>query len=383
MANATINLTSTYVNYSNVYNYINTCSQQASIVDGLPKASQNSAFQILESLGLSGGFPTQFDNSMNEISNFISTLSSGCMSYVNDIENQDKSIMEDFIPPGGTAATGDDYGSVVRTPGGGGGGGSNSFGNKDSVRKLDSKEDKTKIKTDGDTALSSISDEDYEELIEVLKKISKDSNVGIDELLDEKYNDVIKEALLNNVKLSSEFKEIIQDESTISVASSLKSLIDGKLENFKTDDVMSSTLVDYLELYAKDNNITYDELINDEKNYDILKKGLEDFSKVGEVVSVVNEESIQQKLLDIYQEKVAVAAPTSAVKSYVDNLSEKSSTDYEKLLTDDKYKSEVYETTEDLKNASQVADVLSSCSQNQIIDTLKNIHIAKKDKENG
>ena len=79
-----------------------------------------------------------------------------------------------------------------------------------------------------------------------------------------------------------------------------------------------------------------------------------------------------------------MAVPASgALKTYVDNVSRDSNVETQELLTSEDYKDKVYESTESLNNTSKVTDYLSSCSQNTIIDALKNIHLGNKDGQNG
>ncbi len=375
---------STSINYTSAQEYVGSLGQVSSVIDSLPKASQCSAFTTLEALGLSGGFPSQFDSNMDSISDYISSLSAGCSGYISDMEQNDSSLLDDFFPPGGTSNSGD---TVINYGGGSSGGSGGSSGSIDTgsvpVRKL-SAEDETKasITSNGNINIDSISDQDFEEVISTLKKLSTDSDVNVDELLGEEYSDAIKEALLKSLNLSQEFKEIVDEGSSVKLVEALKSLIDGKVNDFKTDEVMSTTVVEYLNLYAQDHNLTYDQLVNDEVNIDLLREGLSEFSKVGEVVEVANEESIQDKLLAIYQEKNGIsssASTSTALKTYVDNVSKENNVEAQELLTNDSYKDKVYESTASLNNTSKVTDYLSSCSQNTIIDTLKNIHLSKKD----
>lgn len=377
---------STSINYDNAYSCVNQCSKIATQVDELPKASQNGAFNILESLGLSNGFPSKFDRGMSAISDFITTLATGCSQYLDDVKNQDQSIIDDFVPADGSAGTykDQDPGKVVRDPPSTDDSKSSGGAKDPKVNEMDEKEeDKAKDFTSKKDGKLSLSDEDYDVLVETLKELSGDKNIDIDKLLNGEYSEDIKQALLKSNKISKEFKAALEEDSSIDVVKDLKSLIDQKLEDFKNDEVMSSTLVDYLTLYAQKNNVTYDQLINDEVNIDLLRKGLEEFSKVDNVVNVVNQETIQQKLSDIYYGRSDADAPVEAVQSFVDNVSSSSNTESKDLLSNDSYKEKVFDKTGDLNEASKATKILSSSSQEQIIDTLKDINKKKQQEKAG
>ncbi len=382
---------STSMKYESINDYISNCNQLVSSVENLPKASENAAFSLLESLGLCSGFPERLDRQVNEIGSFMSVLSDSCTNYLSDVSTEDQKGRDSFKPPtgGGTQTNSNGGGSNTNSSGVGGSSqsaeSSSLVTDTPNVKGLDNnKEQEASIASNEVNDFTSLANNDFDTILSTLKQLATENNVNLDELFSEEYADLIKDTLLNSANISQELKDMLYDEkSDISVVSSLKSVVEGKVNDFIQDDVMTSTLIDYLSLYAQSKNITYDELINLEENYDLLLEGLEEFSKVGEVVEVVNEESIQEKLLNIYESNVDDNSQKSVIESYVDNLSKEENVEYNELLNDETYKETVYESTGDLNNASKATDVLLSCSKEQIIDTLKNIKLTKDMKENG
>ena len=399
---------STSIKYDRVSDYVNKCNSMTSSVESLPKASQNSAFQILESLGLCNGFAAEFDSKVSSLGSNLSLLAGSCENYLGDLKGQDEQVSNAFDPPkgGGTQSGSQNQGSSNGNQGSGSSGGQSNDQGNDSGRNtgndtgrerfgdygselengLDrgNQEKNVEISSHYQSLFNSISDDDFDVLISVLQNISESENISLEELFEDKYKDLIQEALLENANLSQGFKDLLYDaSSSVSVVDQLKNLVDGKINKFENNEVMTSTLIDYLELYAQDNNLTLEELIEVDDNFDILKQGLEEFTKVGEVVEVVNQESIQQKLLDIYEGKSGSSTLTTAIQSFVNNVSDKSNVEPGELLKNEEYSEKVYNVTGDLNEASKAVNALSSCSSGQIIDTLRKISASKTEKGNG
>ena len=215
-----------------------------------------------------------------------------------------------------------------------------------------------------------------ERLPEIIEK------VDIDKLFDEKYADLIKEKLLSELKVSEEFRAMIDEGSSISLVTALKSLVDGKLDTFKVDSVMASTLINAVDLYATKNNTTYSDLVSENGSTDLLKGAMTDFTKVNDITNSVNEVSIQEKLLAIYEGNEVNSESSDVIKGYVDALSDNAGTDYESLLTDSSFKDKVYDETNSLNRVTKYADLLSNCSKDQIIKSLRTIS-SKKSNSSG
>ena len=331
----------------------------------------------LSELGLIGNFAATFDRGISEVKNYVNSVRNGCKSYIEAVKNNDKSIHDLFTSPDATTFVVEEASPAVGNPSGNGISSNKNNNNQEEFKKVNEIKDEEKAKMDNtnkqEQYLSSISMDELDILIELLKNIAKDKKVAIDELLDEEYSSLIKEQLLKAVKLSSEFRDIVDEGSSISLVNALKSLIDGKLETFKVDPVMAQTLINSINLYAQQHNTSLQELMNIENSNEVLNDAMADFTKIESITSTVNEATIQEKLLAIYEGNGINSEVGDVVKSYINALSENSGTDYEMLLTDDSFKNKVYEETNELNKVSKYVDLLADCSQKQIINSLSEI----------
>ncbi len=368
--------TRTVIGFDDASRYVDSVSALGSKIEGLPKASENAGFKQLEALGLASDFPATFDSGVAEIASYVSTVSAGCTSYLKAVEEHDSSLYNKFV--GAFPDTPISYEGPGGHGGGGGGGGSKPT--PSAVNELsDEDEDKAKIdNTDKqEQYLSDISMDELDIIVQLLKNIANEQGIELDKLFSEEYSLLIKEKLLSELKVSQEFRDIVDEGSSISLVNALKSLVDGKLDTFKVDAVMASTLINSVDLYATKNNTTYSELISQSGNSELLKGAMTDFTKINDVTSTVNETSIQEKLLAIYEGNEVNLDSSDVIKGYVDALSESSGADYEKLLTDSSYMEKVYNETNSLNRISKYADLLSCCSKDQIVKSLIQINMKK------
>ena len=368
---------STSINYPAAEAYIENIAGVANKINALPKASENAGIQALSELGLIGNFAATFDRGISEVKNYVNSVRNGCKSYIEAVKNNDKSIHDLFTSPDATTFVVEEASPAVGNPSGNGIPSNKNNNNQEEFKKVNEIKDEEKAKMDNtnkqEQYLSSISMDELDILIELLKNIAKDKKVAIDELLDEDYSSLIKEQLLKAVKLSSEFRDIVDEGSSISLVNALKSLIDGKLETFKVDPVMAQTLINSINLYAQQHNTSLQELMNIENSNEVLNDAMADFTKIESITSTVNEATIQEKLLAIYEGNGINSEVGDVVKSYINALSENAGTDYEMLLTDDSFKNKVYEETNELNKVSKYVDLLADCSQKQIINSLSEI----------
>ena len=370
------------INYDKVKDYLELCGRMSTSIDELPKASKNDVLKTLETLKLSNGFPANFDSDIKKITSTMSLVTDSCTGFLEELKKQDEKAKESFTPPATTPVTKPPVVTVstqppttptTRAP----------IKVQEVVRPSYEKilnspktQPATQPPTQPPTAptiprINYITDDDYDIAVKLLYDMSKDSNVPMDQMLTTNNSGNIEKVMLGDVKLSKDFKSIVFDtNSSVEPVENLKNLISKRMDKFLEDKKMTETLVDYLKLYADENNTSYDQLLNDQSKIDVLRKGLEDFSKLGEVVEVVNKESIQQKLLDLYEGRANSNAPRSAVKAFVDNTCGNS---YKDMLKNNQYSEQIYKATEGLNEATKAAGLLSSCSTSVIIDTLKHI----------
>ena len=370
----------TSINYSAASSYVNEFGSLSSKIQNLPKASENAGFQILEELGLSGGFPASFDNGMAQIGNYITTVTTGCNSYLEKVKGNDSNLYNNFLPP-----TTSDFEVTLtsdsndgKKPGGGGGGGPQDDAPiflENQINEIEA-EDLVKIDNTGkiEQYLSSISMNELDVLVQLLKNLAKENNVKVDELFDENYSLLLKEKVLNEVNMSSEFKAIIDEGSSISLVNSLQSLVDGKLNTFKVDDVTADTLIHSVKLYAEDHNTTVEELMKaNSQNSELLPGAMTEFAKLESITKDSDESNIQDKIKSIYNDNNDNSNTSEVIKEFINNVSKDCGTDSENLLNNESYSSKILSENNELNKTSKLTDLLSSCSGSQIIESLKQL----------
>lgn len=320
-------------------------SALSSYVGSYKMAAEDSTFKVLETLGLTGGFPQRFDSKLEEYASNISSLINALDQYVvelktaeeeleKDLEKHKRKHERDHDGAGGA-------GGAVVTP------------------KVDNIEDQLAFFKD-------ISMSDLVEILATLNTLAMDNEISIDELLsNEKFGAKIKELLLNNVKISELYRVMIDEGSTISLMTALKSLLNGEIpEAIGFDEITSLTLKSYLMSMADKNNIQYSDLISNESYSNELKKYLNDMKEVEKTLSQTTEENAQQKLLDIYNGNIENAdeASINVIRSQVDTMSSLTNIPYEDLLTNKEYGRPIYTSVGNLQKASVFCETLSNVS---------------------
>lgn len=328
--------------------------------DSYVKAQEDATFKTLEQLGLSGGFPKKFDDVMESLATSVNGYITELNSYIDELSAEDKTLEGLFPPPPGSGK-----------------------GNGSSKRPPVSENPEINPETGIDNVekqlsyLSEISLSDLQSVVDVLNTIATDNKISIDELLNnETLGAQIKDMLLNKVKLSDTYKQMIEEGSVISLVTSLKSLATGKVkEAFGLDEDTELTLKSYLVNIAKDNNLEYSDLIKVDTNSNVLKTALSSMKNVNSSLQAFTKDDVQSKLLAIYDGDLTDMkvddVSQNIIKSHIDVLSSLTDINYEELLTEPLYAEEMMNVTERLQRTTLFADLLSNCkSSSSILSSL-------------
>ncbi len=308
------------------------------------KASADATFQKLEELGFSGGFPGKFDTAMEGLVTNVNAVIAEVKTYIENLKNEDNTLAGLFPEAPGDEDQG------TKPPGNNGGGGG---GGKDN-----SAEQAAYFKT--------MSLSDLKEVVAILTKYANEHGMSLDQLLaDVKNGDAIRELLLNCPNLSEEYKALLKEGNSEATMKALASLLNGDIPEAvgmnKTTKLTGKT---YLMNVAKANNLTYNELVTDEKYDKMLKKALQDMSSVSDTLATFNESNIQAKLIEIingtYKDTPLTDAGATLIKTHISSIMELTSVSLENLLTDPQYQKSLVTSMEDLSRMSVFTGAISN-----------------------
>lgn len=334
----------TTINFAVVGDLLNEWSSTCnSFKSEILKASENETFQKLIELDLVGSFPSKYDNAMLSVTSQIEGVISSASAYIQELEQTDLDI-KNKIPKRKTPTTDEGDGVVG-----------------DSNTEINNLKAQLEF-------FKTISLSDLSEVLNLLNTIATDKKVSIDELLDDKtLGDEIKEKILQSVKISSEYKKFIEEGTTISSITALKSLINGKVpEAIGFDDSTTLVLKTYLNDFSSKNQLTYDELIGLDSNAKSLKTALNNLNGVSKVLPELDDDSFQRKINDIYmgdfeEGKEVDENVQSIIRNDIDVLSELSNIKYNDLLTNGDCLDLLKNGSMNLQRASVFANSLSNC----------------------
>lgn len=368
MADTFENKDYTNVNFNAVEDLINewnsTCSEYKSSI----KKAENDVFSKLKDLGLVKDFSSRYDKAMENISTGIDNVVSGVETYIQELKEKDKKIGEKRPTLPRNTSSGDNEGTSSN-------GSSNSSvprsGNTTNSSAPDNLEDHIKY-------FKQMSLSDLTEILDILNAGALENEISIDELLDnETLGDKIKEKILENPKISSEYKELIEEGSVISMMTALKSLLKGEIKDaIGLDESTSLTLKVYLSDIASNNNLEYVDLFDEEKNENVLKTSLSKLKTVSNYINEIDPDNFQKELYYIYQgtyDKEIDNESVFLLRSEIDIISELTNTNYEDLLANPEYGDEIFNCFQNLQKISVYSNALSNCNDSSdILNSLIN-----------
>lgn len=342
-------------------------STLSEFVSSYQKASDDSTFKVLCDLGLCGDFPSAFDAAMDGYAQNISSLISSLNDYSSEIEQVDNDVVSQY--PTGPSGTGkrrnrsDKVDSVEYV--------------ENDMQIVTNTEEENLIDnaSDQEGFFENISLSDLTEVLAVLNKVATDNSVSVDELFDdEKYGAKIKEVLLSNVKISEQYRVMVQQGTDTALITTLKKVLNGEVKNvFGIADDTTLTMKSYLVDIAKENNVSYEDLLQADTNSSVLKTALAKIKEASSDLSNITKDNVQSQFLAIYDGDSSEfknpynGITQNIVKSEVDIISSLTDISYEELLTTKDYSEELFKSIERLQRSALYAETLSNCKNVQNI----------------
>lgn len=323
-----------------------------SAFSGIPKVSTNPGFMKLKEAGLEAGFSEKFDGDVEDIISSAQSLSSALRAQIEECKVADLET-EKSIPDKRN--------------------GSSSRGSSNSTS--------TNLVDNADKQLDAYENMSMSDLKEVLSTlVSTASACGADLtalINDSKYSDKIKEALLNNVNINKDLKELYEVADPNVTQKLLNSIVNGsqeKVVGLNTETILA--MKKYLSMIANDNGITFDELIGNQEYSEKVKAALKDFGAVSSYVSQIKEENLQESFGNVYDGNNVGDQNTgviNSIRSYISAVSDNNNVSSEELLFNKNNDDLLKNGVNNLCRSSIYADTISYCNSSNILGILNTL----------
>lgn len=332
-----------------------------SAFSGIPKVSANPGFMKLKEAGLEAGFSEKFDGGVEAIISSAQSLSSALQVQIEqcrvaDLETE-KSIPDS--PP--YKRSGSKYSDS-------GNSNSNGSDNNTSSNLVDNADKQL-------NAYENMSMSDLKEVLSTLVSTANACDTDLTALInDSKYSDKIKEALLNNVNINKNLKDLYEVADPNVTQKLLNSIVNGSQEEvvgLNTETILA--MKKYLSMIANDNGITFDELIGNQEYSEKVKAALKDFGSVSSYVSQIKEENLQESFGNVYDGNSVGDQSTgviNSIRSYISAVSDNNNVPSEELLFDKNNNDLLKSGVNNLCKSSLYADTISYCNSSNILEIL-------------
>ncbi len=365
--------TYTTVNFETAYELTDEWTKTVGEFEGaVTKAADDPTFKVLENpLGFSNGFPTKFDQAIEELINNAKDAIKKANDYFDELKKTDEDI-EGLIPKKKKKKNSNPEGTGRR---------------RDRDRDTEPATEKPTVpETEPATEplpdnsaeqiakFRTMSMSDLTEVLATLNTLAKANGKTLDELIGaDAFKDQIKEALLKNVNISQEIRTLIEAGSSDALIIALKKLINGEIpEVWGIDQDTTEVLKTYLTDIASKNETTLSDLISKEAYKSVVKDSLAALKVVKDTTTKFTETNVQAKMLDIYDGADTEIDDLSmdVIREQIDVISDLTDITYNELLLENAYAGEMLKSAERLTKAVTYAETLSTCSSTQITSVL-------------
>lgn len=289
-------------------------------------AAKENFFSTLSSVGLDSGFAASYDKNNEALTQALSNTSKSILATLANIEELDENVRNDILEL---------LGEKPRDEDGGGGDGPGDGGGGTRTPTQEELIDNSKEQLE---QYKNLSLSDLNAVTAELVKLAKSNNTTLDEILNnDEYALKVHSMMLLCPNISEDFKVMIENGRTDISQKLLQNILyGGSPEIIGLDENTSITVKKYLEMVAQNNNISVQQLLTDENYSSLLKDSLGSFGNVAEYVNTLDESSITDELLAVYdgnQTEKVTASEVSILRSFIDQLATSNNTDSETLLT--------------------------------------------------
>ena len=150
-----------------------------------------------------------------------------------------------------------------------------------------------------DVTIDSLSIQDYLGLSTELYSICKEKGMTLTELLNSDYISEVKEKLLSSSFISDDVKNVIRNLDVDALKILLKSMKGDTIAEFNEDDI--NYVKEYYKLVADKANIKYTDLLEDNKNKELVYNELYYYSRACEFFDLISGDSnFKNSLTEVY-----------------------------------------------------------------------------------
>ena len=328
----------------------------SSFSSSVPRASENSGFKQLMAAGLESGFAASFDRNIESLVSALNQTKSTLTTNLDNMGAEDSFVESDAEKTLGS-------GRPKRKSGGGG----SSYEAPSSTQLVNNSKQQLE-------QYQKMSMNDLSKIAEDLNKYGLEVGKTPDELLtNAEYSEKIKNLILKNQNTSNELKKLIEIGEVDITQKILLSIFNGNTTEISgISDSTIITLEKHLKRVANENNLDLNALINDKQNSYLLKTSLKQFGKVYQHLSDVNEQTINNELLNIYDGNTNKMDSSSMniIRDYVDNLASSNNTNTESLLTN---QNSLIKEIDTLGRTSVFTNSLANCTSESMSEVLKKL----------
>lgn len=352
--------------YDDAISMVTTFDGLISSFSGIPKVSSSSCFTALSEAGLSFDFPTNFDQA-------IENILSNAKSFSNALRSQINQCKEDDIETENNIPNSPPKKKNNLNSGGGGSGNNVNSNNESAVDLVDNADKQLDI-------YENMSMSDLKEVLSTLVSTANSCDTDLTTLInDSSYSEKIKEALLNNVNLNQDLKDLYEVADSTVIQKLLNSIVNGSQSNVVgLDNETVLAMKEYLATIANNNEITFEEFITNESYSSEVKTALKEFGSVYDYVSSLNDENLQESFGNIYDGNNVGNQSSGVINSlrfYISAVSDNNNISSEELLFNKDNSSILKSGVNNLGKSSLYADTISNCSSSSVSEILNSLLI--------
>lgn len=285
------------------------------------RAQDNIGYKALYDAGLDSGFISSYDTNINKLVTVLKLALDASNTSLKNMFELDE-----------------DLGS--RIPG----------SKNDNSKEDDDRDDVPSLEVDNSKeqleAYSKMSMSDLSDIAQELNNLAQEEGKTFEEILNNsEYSTKIRSALLLSKYIPEDLKQLITDTSSEISQAVIRAIFNGNqtdIIGLDTNTVL--TLKNFLQMVAKNNDISLESLLSDENNSKVLKDSLQNFNSVTETLKDLDDTGLKDKLIKIYDGDgigEMQSSTVSIIRNYAETVAQEKNTSVEKMFESDNLVSEL------------------------------------------
>lgn len=285
------------------------------------RAQDNIGYKALYDAGLDSGFISSYDTNINKLVTVLKLVLDASNTSLKNMFELDE-----------------DLGS--RIPG----------AKDDNYKEDDDRDDGLPLEVDNSKeqleAYSQMSMSDLSDIAQELNNLAQEEGKKFEEILNNsEYSTKIRSTLLLSKYIPEDLKQLITDTSSEISQAVIRTIFNGNqtdIIGLDTNTVL--TLKNFLQMVAKNNDISLESLLSDENNSKVLKDSLQNFDSVTETLKDLDDTGLKDKLIKIYDGDgigEMQSSTVSIIRNYAETVAQEKNTSVEKMFESDNLVSEL------------------------------------------